>query len=333
MTGERFVLLGLAPARSEWFREVAGWATAAAIPAAFVKCVSAAELRARLASGRLFSAALLDARLPAADRDLMAAVREAGCVPIVVGDGRGRDWLGLGACAVLPATLTADDLVEALYRHAAMVRSGAAVPTIASPLAPARPPAPLVAVCGPGGTGASAVAIALAQGLAAAAHDLPVLLADLCLRADQAMLHDARDVVPGVQELVELHRGGRPTVADVHAQTFQVTERGYRLLLGLRRARHWAGLRPRAFEAALTSLRQAFDAVVCDVEGDLEGEAAGGSIDVEERNLMARAAASQAHGVFAVGRADLSGLHGLVRLVGDLVDHGVPPERIVPVLN
>ncbi|MDP9419863.1 MAG: hypothetical protein M3P53_06925, partial [Actinomycetota bacterium] len=39
--------------------------------AEFVKCVSAEELRARLASGRPFSAALVDATLPAFDRDLV----------------------------------------------------------------------------------------------------------------------------------------------------------------------------------------------------------------------------------------------------------------------
>ena len=35
-----------------------------------------------------------------------------------------------------------------------------------------------------------------------------VVLADLALHADQAMLHDARDVIPGVLELVESHRSG-----------------------------------------------------------------------------------------------------------------------------
>lgn len=336
MRGERYVLLGLARARSEWFRSIALWATAAAIPAEFVKCVSAEELRARLASARAFSAALLDGGLPATDRDLIAAVREASCAPIVVGNERGRDWIALGAAATLPPTLSRTELLDVLAAHATMVRTGDALPhPEAEPHAQAADRAPLVAVCGSGGTGASSVAIALAQGLAEAsdATQPPVLLADLCRRADQAMLHDARDIVPGVQELVDLHRGRRPTVAEVWSQTFYVAERGYHLLLGLRRPRYWSALRPRSFEAALASLRQAFAAVICDVEPDLEGEDEGGSLDVEERNLMARTAAGQADGVFAVGRPDLVGLHGLVRLIADLVAFGVPADRIVPVIN
>lgn len=338
MRGERYVLLGLARVRSEWFRSVALWATAAAIPAEFSKCVSAEELRARLASGRSFSAALLDGTLPATDRDLIAAVREAGCVPIVVDDDHGRDWTSIGAAVVLPLTVGPQDLLDALAAHATVIRSGDAAPTLdAEALAPAVEPAPLVVVCGPGGTGASSVAIALAQGLAEPAYravaDGPVLLADLCRRADLAMLHDARDVVPGIQELVDLHRGRRPSTTEIQAQTFHVAERGYHLLLGLRRPRYWSSLRSRSFEAALSSLRQAFSAVVCDVEPDLEGEEEGGSLDVEERNLMSRTTVARADGVLVVGRPDMPGLSGLVRLIGDLVAFGVPASRIVPVLN
>jgi hypothetical protein len=340
MRGERYVLLGLARARSEWFRSVALWATASAIPAEFSKCVSAEELRTRLQSGRSFSAALLDGTLPATDRDLIAAVRDAGCVPIVVDDDHGRDWIAIGAAVVLPSKIGLEDLIDALAAHAAMIRSGDTAPTLdAGMLPPDAEAAPLVVVCGPGGTGASSVAIALAQGLAEPAYNAvdppngPVLLADLCRWADLAMLHDARDVVPGVQELVELHRGRRPSIPDVQAQTFHVAERGYHLLLGLRRPRYWSALRSRSFAAALASLRQAFAAVVCDVEPDLEGEEDGGSLDVEERNLMARTAVGQADGVFVVGRPDMPGLHGLVRVIGDLVTFGVPASRIVPVLN
>ncbi|MGH8902812.1 MAG: hypothetical protein ACRDYA_14345 [Egibacteraceae bacterium] len=338
MRGERYVLLGLARVRSEWFRSVALWATAAAIPAEFSKCVSAEELRARLASGRSFSAALLDGALPATDRDLIAAVREAGCVPIVVDDDRGRDWTSIGVAVVLPSTVGPQDLLDALTAHAKVIRSGDTAPTLdAEVLAQAVEPAPLVVACGPGGTGASSVAIALAQGLAEPAYRAvaggPVLLADLCRRADLAMLHDARDVVPGIQELVDLHRGRRPSTAEIQAQTFHVAERGYHLLLGLRRPRYWSSLRSRSFEAALSSLRQVFSAVVCDAEPDLEGEEEGGSLDVEERNLMARTAVAQADGVFVVGRPDMPGLHGLVRLIGDLAAFGVPGSRIVPVLN
>src|SRR5207248_136921 len=169
--------------------------------------------------------------------------------------------------------------------------------------------------------------IALAQALAGRGA---VVLADLCRRADQAMLHDARDVVPGIQELVEAHRSGQPSADDVRSITFDIVERGYHLLLGLRRCRYWSTLRPRAFEAALRSLRLAYPAVVADIDGDFEGEAMGGSIDVEDRNTMARVAARDADVVFTVGSAGLKGVHSLVRLLEELVEHGVEPRRIVP---
>ncbi len=334
MSGERYVLLGLARPRSAWFRQVAQWATSAALPAEFLKCVSAEELRARLASGRAFSAALLDGGLPAVDRDLLATVREAGCVPLVVDDGRGRqDWTGLGAVAVLPVDLAREHLLDSLATHAAMVGAGeVAREDLGAPLSSAWQ-AGVVAVTGTGGSGTSTAAMALAQGLAQDGRSGPVLLADLCRRAEQAMLHDAREVFPGLQELVEAHRGGQVDPADVHRATFHVPERGYHLLLGLRRPRYWSSIRPRAFEATFSSLRAAFGTVVCDVDDDLEGEEDGGSIDVEERNLMTRLPVRQADVVVAVGSAGLKGLYSLAGLLAALLAVGVEPERVIPVLN
>jgi hypothetical protein len=193
----------------------------------------------------------------------------------------------------------------------------------------------VVAVLGPGGTGASTAAIALAEGLAGGDRAVggPVLLADLCRTADQAMLHDSRVVVPGVQELVEAHRTGRILPNLVHDQTFEVAGRGYRLLLGLRRPRHYVTVRPRAFEAALDSLRRAFAVTVCDVDPDLEGEAETGSLDVEERHLMTRATVARSSVVFVVGGPGLKGVFSTVRLVGELLAFGAPPDRLVPVVS
>jgi hypothetical protein len=338
MAGERYVVLGLARPRAEWFRSVGRWATGAALPAEFLKCLSVEELRARLGAGRPCSAALLDGGLPAVDRDLLLAVREAGVVVLVVDDrAQRRDWLALGAAAVLPSTFSREGLLDALATHAPLVG-------VAAPADPGGPPSAdagvipgsslVAAVCGPGGTGASTVAAALSQGLADDSYgEAGVLLADLARNAEQAMLHDVRDVVPGVQELVEAHRSGRPARHQVEALTFHVVDRGYHLLLGLRRARFWSTLRPAAFEAAFDSLRRTFGVVVCDVTADFEGDDAGGSVDVEERNLMARTAAGCADVVFAVGRPGVKGLHSLVRVLADLAELGVAPGRIVPVVN
>jgi MinD-like ATPase involved in chromosome partitioning or flagellar assembly len=334
---ERYVLVGLARARSTWFSEVARWANAASIPAEFVKCISGEELRARVTSGRPFSAALLDGGLPAVDRDLIEAVREAGCVPIVVEDRpSGRDWAALGAAQVIAAPFERQHLLDVLSTHATVISTAEASPA-ARHDAPATDEAParVVTVCGGGGAGTSTVAIALAQQLAAdAAPDgRGVVLADLCLVAEQAMLHDTRQVVPGVQELVEAHRAGRLGRAEVVELTYHVVSRGYRLLLGLRRPRFWPAIRPRAFQASFDSLRTAFDVVICDVDADFEGEEASGSVEVEERNVMARTAARASDVVLVVGRPGMKHLHGTVRLVRELQELGVPAARIVPVIN
>lgn len=331
MAGDRFVLLGLARPRATWFSEVSRWATSAIVPADFVKCVSPEELRARLTSGRTWSAVLLDGSLPAVDRDLVAAVRDAGGAPIVVDDHRSDRWAQLGVAAVLPTTFDRGALLEVLEEVASTVRHAVDLDAGHDGSGPRPDRGDLVvAVTGPGGTGASVVAIALAQGLAAARRD--TVLVDLARCAEQAVLHDVRDVVPGVQELVEAHRNGVPTADDVRALTFAIVERDYALLLGLRRARYWPSLRPRSFAAAFESLERSFGAVVCDVTADFEGEADAGSMDVEERNVGSRTAVAAADVVVAVGRPGVKGVHALVRVIADLGAAGVPAERVLPVV-
>jgi len=192
----------------------------------------------------------------------------------------------------------------------------------------------MFAVCGPGGTGASTVAIALAQGFGFDARNgNRVLLADLARRADQAMLHDALDLGPGVQELVEAHRLSRPDAEEVRRITFDVPRRGYRLLLGLRQPEAWAALRPRALDAGIEGLRRSFQLVVADVTGDVEGESDGGSLDVEERNHMARTTVLHSTVVVATGAPGLKGIHSLAGLIRALMRVGVEADRIVAVVN
>jgi MinD-like ATPase involved in chromosome partitioning or flagellar assembly len=335
MAAERFVVLGLAPARAAWFTTVARWSTAAALPVEFVKCLSQEEVRARLASGRPWSALLVDAATPGLDRDLVAAARSAGAVVLVVDAGTARDWRGLGAAAVLPPGFGRGELLAALEAEARPVGAADAVPAPGRG-ADAQPAAwrgRLVTVVGSGGTGASTVAMAVAQGLAADVRHAGVLLADLALRADQAVLHDAGDVVPGVQELVEAHRTDRLSPSAVRDLAFEAPDRGYSLLLGLRRQRDWAALRPRAVDAAIDGLRRAYGVVVADATGDVEGEAECGSVEVEERNLLARTAVREADAVVAVGRPGVTGLRHLVALVAAVVAAGASPDRVLPVVN
>ena len=338
MSSDRFVVVGLAPPRASWFAHVAKWATAGTLPVEFVKCLSAEELRARLASGRAFSALLVDASSSMLDRDLVDVAQRAGCAVIAVDGDRGaRAAPGLGVDAALPLDFGPAQLLDALATHGRAVPHGGTIGPLAGDDLPdslAGAGASVATVCGPGGTGASTVAMALAQGLASGqGARRRVVLADLALHAELGMLHDARDVVPGVQELVEAHRAANPAPADVRTLAFAVAERGYDLVLGLRRARAWASLRPRALAAALEGLAQAYDAVVCDTDADFEGQAEGGSVDVEERHLMARSAAARADVLFVVGVPGVKGAHSLARVVADAMAFGVPGERIVPVVN
>lgn len=335
MSAERYVVLGLAHVRSAWFPAVSQWATAASVPVDFIKCVSLDEVRARLESGRAFSALVVDAGIGGIDRDVIDHANRIGCCTILVDDGALRaEWAALGVAGVLPADFDREQFRAVLDQHAqpigTVTRTG-----VAEPAAPV--PAPwqgqLLAVTGAGGSGTSTIAMALAQGLGRDIRNRSlVLLADLALDADQAMLHDAGDVVPGVQELVEAFRHGAPGADEVRALTFG-DGHPYRLLLGLRRHRDWTVLRPRAFQAALDALRVAFTRVVADIDPDVEGEAQCGSVDVEDRNLMARTIASQADVVVVTGLAGPQGIHRLARQIGELRDLGVIDARMLPVVN
>jgi hypothetical protein len=336
MASERYVVLGVAQVRSPWFGEVARWHTSAMLPIEFVKAMSVEEVRVRLRSGRGYSALLVDDSLAGLDRDLVELARESGCAVVVVESGRAnRAWTELGASAVLTSSFGREELLQALAQVATPIAR-----TTANSSAHADEPTTegyrgrLVAVTGACGTGRSTVAAAVAQGLARDPRNLElVCLADLALHAEQAMLHGAGDVVPGVVELVEAHRAGAPSPDEVRRLTWLVTDRGYHLLLGLRRHRDWTTIRPRAFDAGLDGLRRAFRVVVADVDADLEGERATGSIDVEERNTMARATTRAADLVVVVGLPGMKGLHSLLGATRDLLAHGVPGPQLLPVVN
>ncbi|HEY6416453.1 MAG TPA: hypothetical protein VIX41_09455 [Acidimicrobiales bacterium] len=337
MATDRYVVLGLARARAPWFGQVARWATAASLPVDFVKAVSGEEVHARLRSGRPFSALLVDGGLAALDRDLVQLAGRYGCAVIGVDDGRSaRSWRDLGVAAVLPADVDRGVLLDALRAVARPIARHDDLPAAAGPAeaAPARWRGRSVAVTGSGGVGRSTLAMALAAGLAADPRDAGlVVLADLALHAQQALLHDAGDVVPGVVDLVDAYRGTALDAAAVRSMCFSVPGRGYDLLLGLRRHRDWTALRPGALAAAVDGLRRSYRMVVSDVDPDVEGEAECGSLDVEDRNLLARAALRDAEVVVVVGLPGVAGVHAHLRVVRELVEFGIPGARIVPVVN
>jgi len=124
-----------------------------------------------------------------------------------------------------------------------------------------------------------------------------------------------------------------PSIDEVRSLTWNVPARGYHLLLGLRRHRDWTAIRPRAFAAALDGLRGSFRIVIGDVDADVEGEDATGSLDVEERNAIARATVNAADLVLVVGLPGLKGLHSHLRTTRAMLAHGVPAEHLLPVIN
>ena len=333
---DRYVVAGLAHVRSAWFTDVARWATSGSLPVEFVKCVSIDELQARVHSGRLFSAALLDGGLSAVDRDLVSRLAGLGIAPLVVSDPTvKRDWSCLGDAFVLDAPLDRATLLDNLIEHSRAITTVERDQTARSDqVTPPTWMGRLVTVTGRSGAGASTLAVALAQHLGTDPRTSgEVILVDLARRAHQALLHDAPDVVPGIQELIEANRSGRPRPDQVRSLTFDVADRGYRLLLGLRKPGDWITVRGRAFESGLDGLLSTARIVVADADSDLEGEATTGSLDIEDRNLMTRAALRRSDVVLAVTTTSTTGLHGLVGQLAEIRSLGVPGERILVVVN
>lgn len=311
MARQSILLLSGSPG---WPDRVRTWADAFDVES----CTAAEEVRALLTGSRPWALVLIDGSEPDADRDLIALVVRAGARAVVVDSSRGAvEWRRLGAHDILPPDFGRPELMAAL-RSEAEVHSS--IPATA----------PLVAVTGPGGTGASTIAIALSQGLVADRRR--VVLADFCRHAELHVLHHLEPDCPGVGELVEAHRTSSPDPVVLNELPTQVP-RGYQVLPGLRRAVGWSSLRPRALDAAVETLRAAFDVVVCDTDADLEGEAEGGSVDVEERNALARVAVAHSSAVVVVGGPGAKGAHSLLRVLGEMWSHEVPPERTVAVLN
>ena len=347
--GDRFVLVGLATARSTWLARLSHWVTSGSLPAELVRCLTVEEFRATLRARRV-SVALVDEMSRHADRDLLGAVRAAGgTAVVVVGHQPRRDWSQLGADACLPEDFELPTLSD-LLRTRALPVGGLDGASDIGTIEPAPPAGRLVAVCGPGGAGASTVACALAQGLARGVTSggrgaarrrngpdrptrTPVALVDLALNGELAVLHGAPPGAPGLAGLVEAHRRGGLDPAALDAFLLAVEERSYLLVTGLRRRRAWSTMRPRALHAAIEGLLRRFSWVVADTDSDAEGEPDSGSLDVEERNAMSRCALARASAVVVVGHPGVKGAYSLVRTAEDLLEFGVPAERLVPVVN
>lgn len=282
-----------------------------------VRCPTDESAASALATGRRYSALLLPPTPGGGHQGVVAAAQRAAVPVLSLNSAAAAAELAAELAAVAWPVPRADqppDLGPAPW-----------------PVPPSvgDPGARLVAVCGPGGTGASVVAAALGRNLPPAGGR--VLLADLALRADQAFLHGVGEDGPGLLDLVDRARYRPIGRAEIQRHTVALA-RG-RLLRGLRRAHHWTALPPAAFDHVLFRLLATSTLVVADVTGDVEGEAHSGSLDVEERNHLARRTIGAADVVVAVGGPGALGARHLATLIDDLLDLGIDPARIQPVVN
>jgi MinD-like ATPase involved in chromosome partitioning or flagellar assembly len=259
---------------------------------------------------------------------------------LVVDPGR-RDLVEMAVRRGIPvAASPAADLPGFLRQRAIAVRPAGDLGRCGAVLSAAVAPAwaghdaggAIVSVCGPGGTGVSIVAMALAACLAGRLGP-GIVLADLALRAGQAILHQVAPTTAGLEELVHAYCCGRLTPFEVRARALTPVGAGYRLLVGLHRPSHWTAIRPAAFDAALEGLRAAFGTVVADVTGDLEGEAETGSADIEDRNHMARQTVAASDVVVVVGAPGPTGRRALDATVEAVADHLGDASRTVQVLT
>lgn len=334
MTG-RFVIVGLGGARSPWFSNLTRWSTTGLVGAEYTKALSTDEVLAILGAGRKVSALIVSGSTPGLDRDFVSVVNSFDVAVLVVDDGHTqRDWESLGAASVLPMSFGPDELAEDLERHAQRIDPTSRRSSRVSVSFTSQDDiGSLIAVTGAGGAGVSTVSMALSQGLAALDSNQTVALADLTRRCDLAMYHDVGDVIPGLPELVEAHRGDTPDPDRVREFLFDIDNRNYDLLLGQRRSRDSAAMAPLSTAAAIDGLRRSYDIVVADSDPTVDGESDTGSVDIELFNSAQRHAFSVASVVIVVVQPGIRGLRRLAGLLSTLGSFGVPAARLVPVIN
>ncbi len=331
MNEHKWKVAGLSRPDAEWFRDLARWSTAASIPVDFIKCVSVAEIQARLDAGEIFSAVVVGVETAELTRDFVSEMIASGAPVFLVAstkNGAEVDWSQLGISAVLPPDFRRTDLIDALNIHATPLtqQPGPRLRTWTGPTTQGQ----LVAVTGSGGTGVSVLSAALTQQLAA--QRVTALLADLALNASQSVIHDTRDVLRGMQDLAEACRGGWLDQDELGSYLFCPQGRGYHLLCGLRRRRDWAGISDRSMRVMLEGLCRSYQLLVAEVEPDVSTADAAAGTAIESTHI-ARAVIERSDAVVVVGVPSMLGVHAMVRILSELTRMSVPASRIIPVLN
>ncbi len=349
----RCVVLGLTHARSGWAAQVSRWSTGGTIAIEFIACLTADELRAAMAV-RQVAAVLLDAQAPGLDRRLVSEAKRAGAGVVGVSSaGKAPGWERLGVEVELPGEPTPRQLISALALHATQRETHQEL----APSPASRQPADqeavpdelptsvhrllgktalsltgrLVGVSGIGGSGASTVAMALAQGLAFS--DESIALVDAARRAGLAMYHDVGDVLPGLPELIEVTRHGTVDPEQVRALLFELPDRGYSLLLGQRHVGDWVLADATSASAAIAAVARSFELVVVDHDPDVERGSARTQLALGDRHAAALHMVAAAELMVVVADASTRGVHSTVHRIDELVEAGLPAERLLLCFN
>ena len=332
VSSPRYVLLGLASGEPAWLEVVARLVGRRSADDEFIRCTGPVDLATRLGTGRPFSAALVDHRTVGLDRELVRRASAAGCPVIVVGgaDDPGR-LVSLGAAAHMEEPPSAHDLDAMLAGHATPIgriddlRLG-----LRTEDGPTGWTGRMVAVTGPGGTGASTVA----QLLAAAMADDPrmyssVLLIDACLEADQAHMHGITDPQVDLQAAARAHRNGDPVDSDLRALTFVPAGHRHRLLPGIRQRRDWPTIGGPSLEAALGNLRDHHLATIVDVDPYVDLAPTHQPVGPTTPGEPARIVLGMADLVLVVGGAGSDASRSLDRVRANLIESGLPTDRLI----
>jgi hypothetical protein len=264
---------------------------------------------------------LLDGASAQVDADLVAVIESSGCTPVgIQAESTPIDWEDLGVGALLAGTFTWPELSDLLAANCAPSRPGEGSRVQIEGAAP--PGGFLVGVCGAGGTGASTIAMALAQ--AAAGRDGPAtLLADGARRADQALYNDTGDVVPGLPELLDRVRAGNADPDEIDDSVFRTT-RGYDLLLGQRSAGDWVLLDRSSVAGVLEATLRRWQLVVVDHDGDLEDAEWTRSESIGARNAVSLELARTADLWVVVAGTGTKGVASAARGVDEAARGGRP---------
>lgn len=337
MSAPRYVLLGLEAAGATWPATLRDLVTSRDADDEYLPCDGPADLLSRLATGRRFSAVLVDQRATGLDREMVRRSLAADCPVIVVGGPADAPRLaGLGATVHVPdpddgGSIGDDALAVALADHAHPIgpvddlRFGPRIEDRSRSGWTGR----LVAVTGPGGSGASTVARALAAGLV----DDPrlrgeVLLVDACLQADQAHLHGIDEPADDLRAATQAHRGGDPDGATLRRLLVEPPGCRYRLLPGIRRRGDWPAIGGPTLAAALRNLRDHHLATVVDVDPMVDLAPVHQPVGPATPGEPSRIVVELADLVVLVHHDDAP-RRAADRVVADLLEAGLPSDRLV----